>query len=52
METTSERLESMLTSKPVKDQEKLGRQQDYYKRLSNSGVAQKQTYSLKPISSI
>jgi hypothetical protein len=52
MENTSERLEMALSSRPVKNPEKLRRQQSYYKRLSNNGVAKKETYNLKPLASI
>ncbi len=52
METTSERLKKTLETKPVKDLKKLERQQVYYKRLIKSGVIQKETYNLKPLSSI
>lgn len=52
MSNTSEKLEKMLGSNLVKDNEKLKKQQEYYRKLSNKGLTQKQTYNLKPISSI
>lgn len=35
-----------------KNTDKLKHQQDYYKRLSKSGIAQKQAYNVKAISAI
>jgi len=52
MNSTSEKLKNVLENKPVKNQEKLEKQQNYYKKLSNNGIAKKQTYKLKSLSSI
>lgn len=52
MENINERLKKMFDVSPVKDKEKLKNQQDYYKRLEESGIAKKQSYNLKSISSI
>ena len=41
-----------LKDKPLKDKNKLSRQQEYYERLSKSGIAKKQIYSLKSVSAI
>ena len=48
----SEELKKALSTNLVVDKKKLQRQQDYYQRLSKSGVAKKQTYRLKPLSTI
>ncbi len=50
--TIGKKLRETLSKSVVKDQEKLKKQQEYYKELSSKGVAQKQTYSLKPLSAI
>ncbi len=52
MNTTSETLKKILETAPINDQEKLKKQQDYYKRLVQNGTAQKQTYNLKSVSAI
>jgi len=52
MNNTSEKLTKVLSNKPVNNIEKLKKQQDYYKRLVETGTAKKQTYTLKPISAI
>lgn len=52
MANIDERLQDALSSKPIKNKEKLKKQQEYYRRLSKSGVAKKQTYNLKPLSAI
>ncbi len=49
---TDERVDAVLKSMPVKDADKLKKQQNYYERLSKKGIAQKETYNLKPISCI
>ncbi|WP_170829120.1 MULTISPECIES: hypothetical protein [Pseudoalteromonas] len=51
MVTTTENLKNILDETIVKDKAKLEHQQKYYQRLKNKGVAQKQTYNLKPNSS-
>lgn len=52
MNNTAKKLTKVLTNKPVNNIEKLKRQQEYYKRLVETGTAKKQTYNLKPISAI
>ena len=52
MDNTTGKLKYTLNNKNIKNKEKLERQQEYYRRLTKEGVAQKQTYNLKPISSI
>ncbi len=52
MGNTSKKLEGLLASSPVKNEKKLKQQQEYYKRLTKNGTAQKQTYNLKPVSAI
>ncbi len=52
MAQVRKKLEKILVAKPVKDRNKLQAQQEYYQRLKNSGIAKKQTYSLKPLSAI
>lgn len=52
MNNTSEKLAKVLINKPINNIEKLKKQQEYYKRLVETGTAKKQTYSLKPISAI
>lgn len=49
---TTDRIGAVLKSMPVKDADKLKKQQSYYKSLSKKGIAQKETYNLKPISCI
>ena len=48
MNNTAKKLTKVLTDKPVNNIEKLKRQQEYYKRLVETGTAKKQTYNLKP----
>ncbi|MCK5717464.1 MAG: hypothetical protein KAH77_08245 [Thiomargarita sp.] len=52
MKTTTSQVKNVLDKKPVKNAEKLKKQQEYYKRLTQTGIAKKQTYQLKPISAI
>lgn len=52
MNTTSETLKKLLETAPINDMEKLKKQQYYYKRLTQDGIAQKQTYNLKSVSAI
>ena len=52
MNTTTSQLKDILYNKPVRDHKKLKKQQEYYKRLTEMGIAKKQTYNLKPISAI
>jgi len=52
MDSISKKLETTLAKKPVKDAERLKRQQYYYHRLKKKGVLEQQTYNLKPISAI
>jgi len=52
MNTTSEALKKILETATINDMEKLKKQQDYYKRLTQNGTAKKQTYNLKPVSAI
>ncbi len=52
MKNPSAKLSKLLKEPKVKDAEKLKKQQDYYRRLSETGTAKKQTYNLKPISAI
>jgi predicted ATP-grasp superfamily ATP-dependent carboligase len=52
MANIGEKLQGVISSKPIKNKEKLEKQQKYYRRLSKSGVAKKQTYNLKPLSAI
>lgn len=49
---TTETLKKILETAPTNDMEKLKKQQKYYKRLTQNGTAQKQTYNLKPVSAI
>ena len=50
--TIGKKLSETLSKVVIKDQEKLKKQREYYQKLSNNGVARKQTYSLKPLSAI
>jgi predicted ATP-grasp superfamily ATP-dependent carboligase len=52
MNTTTSKLKNILDSQPVKNADKLKKQQEYYKKLTETGIAKKQTYKLKPISAI
>ncbi|GJL67281.1 MAG: hypothetical protein NPIRA05_22520 [Nitrospirales bacterium] len=54
MPSVEENLVKTLQTKDlkIKNQAKLSKQQEYYKRLTESGVAHKQSYSLKPVSSL
>jgi|SaaInlStandDraft_3_1057020.scaffolds.fasta_scaffold74673_2 hypothetical protein len=52
MKAISNDLEKILANKPVNNAEKLQKQQEYYKRLIETGTAKKQTYSLRSISAI
>ncbi len=52
MISTHSKLDKLLKSYPIQDPQKLKKQQDYYRRLSEAGIARKQTYNLKPISVI
>lgn len=49
---TTKKLEELIANKPIKNVQKLKQQQNYYHRLHKKGIAQKETYNLKPISSI
>lgn len=52
MNNPSTEISKLLKEPQVKDPEKLKKQQDYYRRLSETGTAKKQTYNLRPISTI
>lgn len=52
MKTASGKLEKTIANNSLKNKEKFRKQQEYYQRLSKSGVAKKQTYNLKPLSAI
>ena len=52
MNSVTERLEKLAKEKPVRDPAKLAKQQEYYERLKQSGIAKKQPYNIKPISAI
>jgi len=52
MEDISKRLKRLANINLVKNEKKLRIQQDYYKRLEEKGIAKKQSYNLKAISSI
>lgn len=52
MNTTTSNLKNILDNQPVKNYKKLKKQQEYYKRLTEMGIAKKQTYNLKPLSAI
>jgi len=52
MKNTSKKLEKVLYSNNIKNKDKLEKQQAYYKRLTKKGIAKKETYNLKSLSSI
>jgi hypothetical protein len=45
--STSEKLQQVLERKPIKNAQKLERQQRNYERLVKKGATKKQTYKLK-----
>ena len=50
MDSVTEKLVELVAEKPVRDPAKLARQQKYYERLKQKGIAKKQPYNIKPIS--
>ena len=52
MNKTSEEVTKVISSQPVRDADKLKRQQAYYERLKKAGIVKQQTYNLKPLSVI
>jgi len=50
--TIENKVNSVIAQKIVKNKARLKEQQEYYQRLNKNGILQKQTYTLKPLSSI